>query len=67
MKENIGTAGGLIFFIEMLLATLISALVSLLPLAGTLSLSVITLIAVTVSGLCLLKQGDTAKMTQQGA
>ena len=66
MRENIGTAAGLIFFIEMLLATLISASVGLLPLAGTLSLSAITLIAVTICGLCLLKQGHFATITQQG-
>ncbi|OED45598.1 hypothetical protein ACH42_04940 [Endozoicomonas sp. (ex Bugula neritina AB1)] len=54
MKENIGTASGLIFFIEMLLATIISSLVGLLPEAGTLSLSTITLVAIGITTFCLL-------------
>ena len=54
MKENIGTASGLIFFIEMLLATIISSLVGLLPEAGTLSLSAITLVAISITTVCLL-------------
>jgi DHA1 family bicyclomycin/chloramphenicol resistance-like MFS transporter len=55
MKTNIGTASGLIFFIEMLLATLISSLVSLLPVSGTLSLSAITVLAVCLATVCLMK------------
>lgn len=54
MKKNIGTASGLIFFIEMLLATIISSMMGLLPETGTLSLSVITLIAIGITSLCLL-------------
>ncbi len=67
MKENMGTAAGLIFFIEMLLATLISALISFLPEAGTLSLSAITLVAVAISGFCLMKTNDLAEATPQAA
>ncbi|MFK0573199.1 multidrug effflux MFS transporter [Endozoicomonas sp.] len=67
MKENIGTASGLIFFIEMLLATLISALIGLLPEAGTLSLSVITLVAVAISGLCLMKTSNATTPAPQAA
>lgn len=55
MKEHIGTASGLIFFIEMLLATLISSLVGLLPKMGTISLAAISLIAVGVSTACLTR------------
>lgn len=67
MKENMGTAAGLIFFIEMLLATLISALVGFLPVAGTLSLSAITLMAVAISGFCLMKTSDVSQATPQTA
>ncbi|WBA83853.1 multidrug effflux MFS transporter [Endozoicomonas sp. GU-1] len=67
MKENMGTAAGLIFFIEMLLATLISALIGFLPEAGTLSLSAITLIAVAISGVCLMKTSDVSEATPQAA
>ncbi len=67
MKENMGTAAGLIFFIEMLLATLISALISFLPEAGTLSLSAITLVAVAISGFCLMKTNDVSEATPQAA
>ncbi|MGI2028652.1 multidrug effflux MFS transporter [Endozoicomonas acroporae] len=67
MKENMGTAAGLIFFIEMLLATLISALIGFLPEAGTLSLSAITLIAVAISGFCLMKTSDVSEATPQAA
>ena len=54
MTANIGTASGLIFFMEMMLATLISSLVGVLPEAGTLSLSAITLVAMGITGFCLL-------------
>ncbi|WP_299727136.1 multidrug effflux MFS transporter [uncultured Endozoicomonas sp.] len=64
MTDNMGTAAGMIFFIEMLLATLISALIGFLPEAGTLSLSAITLIAVAVSGLCLMRTGATTATPQ---
>ncbi|MBO9492499.1 multidrug effflux MFS transporter [Thalassotalea sp. G20_0] len=67
MKENMGTAAGLIFFIEMLLATLISALIGFLPEAGTLSLSAITLIAVAISGFCLMKTSVVSEATPQTA
>ncbi|MDD7804960.1 MAG: multidrug effflux MFS transporter [Endozoicomonas sp. (ex Botrylloides leachii)] len=53
MKSYIGTASGLIFFIEMLLGTLISGIVGWLPAAGTLSLGGITLAAALCSMLCL--------------
>ena len=64
MNSNTGTAAGLIFFIEMLLATLISALIALLPESGTLALSTITLIAVAISGLCLSKMNNTTPTLQ---
>ncbi len=67
MKENMGTAAGLIFFIEMLLATLISALIGFLPEAGTLSLSAITLVAVAISGFCLMNNRDVSEATPQVA
>ena len=67
MKENMGTAAGLIFFIEMLLATLISALIGFLPEAGTLSLSAITLVAVAISGFCLMNTRDVSEATPQVA
>lgn len=65
MKENMGTAAGLIFFIEMLLATLISALIAFLPEAGTLSLSAITLVAVAISGFCLMKTSNASSPAPQ--
>lgn len=67
MNENMGTAAGLIFFIEMLLATGISALVSFLPAAGTLSLSAITLVAVGLSALCLMRSDKSTSPSPQAA
>ena len=63
MQKNTGTAAGLIFFIEMLLATLISALIGFLPEAGTLSLSVITLVAVAIAGVCLVRTDKISEVT----
>ena len=63
MQEHTGTAAGLIFFIEMLLATLISALIGFLPEAGTLSLSVITLVAVAIAGVCLVRTDKISEVT----
>ena len=63
MQENTGTAAGLIFFIEMLLATLISALIGFLPEAGTLSLSAITLVAVAIAGVCLVRTDKISEVT----
>ena len=65
MQKHIGTAAGLIFFIEMLLATLISALVGFLPETGTLSLSVVTVVAVVIAGLCLIKTDKASEVTPQ--
>ena len=65
MQKHIGTAAGLIFFIEMLLATLISALVGFLPETGTLSLSVVTVMAVVIAGLCLIKTDKASEVTPQ--
>ena len=67
MTENMGTAAGLLFFVEMLMATLISALVGLLPESGTLSLSAITLVAIGITTVCLLgvdrnQSKDTAQI-----
>ena len=53
MKSNIGTASGLIFFIEMLMATLITGAVGLLPQAGTLTLSAVTLGCIGFASLCV--------------
>lgn len=63
MQEHTGTAAGLIFFIEMLLATLISALIGFLPEAGTLSLSAITLMAVAIAGVCLVRTDKISEVT----
>ncbi len=65
MKDYIGTASGLIFFIEMLLATLISSLVGWLPEAGTTSLATVTLAAVILSTLCLFRSNNTTMHTPQ--
>lgn len=54
MKDHIGTASGLIFFIEMLLATMISSLTAWLPQAGTTPLALVTLTVAGLSLLCLL-------------
>jgi len=67
MQEHTGTAAGLIFFIEMLLATLISALIGFLPETGTLSLSAITVVAVAVAGLCLMKTDKVSEVAPQTA
>ncbi|KEQ16125.1 multidrug effflux MFS transporter [Endozoicomonas numazuensis] len=56
MSKNIGTAAGLIFFIEMLLATVVSGLVGYLPEMGTLTLASVTLVATLISGLSLRKK-----------
>ena len=61
MKSNIGTASGLIFFIEMLMATLISGAVGFLPVAGTLTLSVVTLASVGFASLCLMGTNKPAE------
>ena len=55
MSKNVGTAAGLIFFIEMLLATLVSGLVGSLPEMGTLTLASVTLVATLTAGLSLRK------------
>ncbi|UYM15711.1 Bcr/CflA family efflux MFS transporter [Endozoicomonas euniceicola] len=61
MKNNIGTASGLIFFIEMLMATLISGAVGLLPVAGTMTLAVATLASAAFATLCLMGTGKPAE------
>ena len=53
LKHHIGTASGLIFFIEVILSAIISGIAGLLPETGTLSLSVITLAAVFLSSACI--------------
>lgn len=58
-KQHIGTASGLIFFIEMLLATVVSGLVGLLPVAGTFTLSAVTLAMVGCASLCLMGTNET--------
>ncbi|WP_257291863.1 multidrug effflux MFS transporter [Endozoicomonas sp. ONNA1] len=55
MSKHTGTAAGLIFFIEMLLATVVSGLMSSLPEMGTLTLASVTMIATLVAGFCLRK------------
>ncbi|WP_448216996.1 multidrug effflux MFS transporter [Endozoicomonas sp. 2B-B] len=55
MINNAGTAAGLIFFIEMLLATIVSGLVGSLPQMGTVTLASVTLVATLVAGFCLQK------------
>ncbi len=67
MQENTGTAAGLIFFIEMLLATLISATIGFLPEAGTISLSAVTVVAVIITGLCLIGADKAPETTAQTA
>ena len=67
MKSNIGTASGLIFFIEMLLATIISSMVGLLPAAGTITLAAVTLVAVGISSLCLMGTGKSSVPVPQAA
>lgn len=58
MTENTGTAAGLIFFIEMMLATLITSCIAFVPEAGTTSLAMVTVAAVLVAGLCLLPSSN---------
>ncbi|WP_062270672.1 multidrug effflux MFS transporter [Endozoicomonas arenosclerae] len=59
MTKNVGTAAGLIFFIEMLLATVVSGLVGSLPEMGTLTLASVTLLATLAAGLCI--RNNTSK------
>ena len=54
LAENPGKAASLTFSIVMLIAVLALSFQSLLPGAGTLPLSAITLVAITVTTLCLL-------------
>lgn len=54
LKTNIATASGFIFFTEILLAMLISSMISLLPGAGTIPLGQVSLIAVILSLIFLL-------------
>ncbi|PJE78380.1 Bicyclomycin resistance protein [invertebrate metagenome] len=61
IKKHMGTACSLIFFIEMLLATLISSAVHWLPEWGTTSLSIVTLLAIIFSTLCRLGINSTMK------
>ncbi|WP_330926890.1 multidrug effflux MFS transporter [Candidatus Sororendozoicomonas aggregata] len=65
MKDNIGTASGLLFFVEMVLASIISGLVSALPEAGTTSLAMVTFIISVLSlmSLCLKKASNLPKNT----
>ncbi len=69
MKNNIATASGLIFFVEMVLASIISSLVSVLPETGTTSLALVTFIISVLSvGSLFLKRasdlpGNTCKLT----
>ncbi|MDE1462156.1 multidrug effflux MFS transporter [Spartinivicinus poritis] len=61
IKDNIGTASGLIFFVEMALAAPISYLAGQLPHTSTFPLSAVSVAAVLIIGLMLLlgyrKQG----------
>ncbi|WP_252180056.1 multidrug effflux MFS transporter [Endozoicomonas sp. 4G] len=59
ISKNVGTAAGLIFFIEMLLATMVTGLVGLLPEMGTLTLASVTVAAALVAGFCLQKKTMT--------
>ena len=59
MKVYIGLASGLIFFIEMVIVTIISSTVDLIPGGGTTSLAIVTLSAVILSILCFMNNKNT--------
>ena len=54
MTENTGIAANLMIFIAVLMAGLVSALAGRLPEAGTLPISMITLVSIGITTLCLL-------------